>query len=419
MGAKKQSGNIDYAFLGMSMSDIRHSIVDNFLGGIARERKPRPIMVWGAPGEGKTLTTIAAARELKRRLAAEEFQFFDIPTSCLEPCDVVGIPFPVEIGGVATYSKYLAPNWAYLISKEYEVAEQEKDPDFKAPPALILFDDVTAAHFQTQSAFYKGVHEGKWGELNQRDNVMVVACGNRDTDNAAANDMPTALANRFEHNYANPTTDDWLKWATSFREEGEPGVKGEFRIFPLVVAFIRHCKSDLREFNSEVAVRSEKAFASCRTWEAVSELHYEGQVVQGSAEDGPGPYFAKKVMGIVGKGVATKYLGFLRDSTSLVPPDVIVKNPKTCPVPSARCLDALHATVASLEMHLKQNPQDWKAGMIYSMRKEMLSDVSVLLVQTISEVIQDLPNKQRNKAMGDDVFMKFLEENEELIDLIT
>jgi len=412
MAEKKKTANLDRQFTEMNMSEIQRSVVSNYLGGIERERKPRPFMCWGAPGEGKTFTMIAAARELKRRLGVE-FDFFDIPTSCLEPCDITGIPFPIKVEGTDTYSKCLAPSWAYLISKEYERDQQLLNPDFKANPAILMFDDVPAAHFQTQTAFFKGVHEGKWGEMNQRDNVMVVACGNRVEDNAGANDMPTALANRFEHAFANPTTDDWLKWGAAFREKSEPGKKNESRIHPLPLAFIRTSKDSLRNFDPAVALR-DKAFASCRTWEAVSELHYEGQIGQDD------PIFSRKLMGIVGRGVATEYGGFLRNSTSLVAPETIIADPHNAPIPSPRNLDSLHATISSLEMHLKQHPKEsWKACMIYATRDKLLPDVAALLVFTISEVIADLPSKERNAAFTDQVFIDFLEKNEDFIDMVT
>lgn len=409
----KRSGGVDTQFMDMSMSEIQRTIVSNYFGGVERLRKPRPVMVWGAPGEGKTFTVIASTREIKRRLKTVQFDFFDIPTSCLEPCDVAGIPFPVSVDGVETYSKYLAPDWAWFISKEYEAEMQKTDPDFKASAAIILFDDVVAAHFQTQSAFYKGVHEGKWGGLHQRDNVMVVACGNRVEDNAAANDMPTALANRFEHAYARATTDDWLKWGAGFREKGEEGVKGEGRIHPLPLAFIRTSKDNLREFNADVAMRSEKAFASCRTWEAISELHYEGQIGQDD------PIFSRKVMGIVGHGIATNYCAFLRNSTSLVAPETIIADPHNAPIPSSRNLDSLHATISSLEMHLKQNPKEsWKACMIYATRDKLLPDVAALLVFTIAEVIAEFPTKERNKAITDQVFLDFIDKHEDFLDMV-
>ena len=411
--SKTETGGIDYAFVGMSMSDVKDFVVKTYLGGVHRGRMPKPVFCWGAPGEGKTFTMIAAAREVARRLNTE-CRLIDVPTSTLEPCDISGIPFPVRIEGEETFSRYLGPEWAWLISKEYEAHERKrrKNPKWMAPPMIVMFDDLVAAHFQTQSAFFKGVHEGKWGSLHQRDNVMTVGCGNRVEDNAAANDMPTALANRFRHCYANPSSDDWLKWATSFREVGESGAEGETRIHPLVVGYIRTCKDALREFNSDVASRSEKAFASPRSWEDVSELLWEAEIGQES------PIFSKSVMGIVGKGSATQFLGFLRNSTSLIPPEEIVKNPKKARVPSRKNLDALHATVASLELHLKQNPDDWKAGLIYAMREEMVSDVGILLAQTVSEIILTLPDADRAEAQGDDLFAELLERYEDLLGIV-
>jgi hypothetical protein len=231
---------------------------------------------------------------------------------------------------------------------------------------------------------------------------MVVAAGNRVEDNAAANDMPTPLANRFRHCYANPTTDDWLKWAAS--DEGG--------IHPFVIAFIRTCKNDLREFNDDVATRAEKAFASPRTWHDISELLWEGEI---GAKD---ELFGPMTMGIVGRGSATKFLGFMRNTTAVIPPEDIVKNPKKARVPSARNLDALHATVASLELHVKQNPKHWKAAVIYSTRKEMLSDVGILLAQTVAEVCQELPAKERANAFGSDAFAALFDRYEDLLGML-
>lgn len=414
MASKTETGGIDYAYVGMSMSEIGSYIVKAYMGGRKRGRMGKSMMIWGAPGEGKTETVHAAVRELSRRLKTECL-LVEVPTSTLEPCDVGGVPFPKEIGGVNRHFEYLAAPWAWEISVEYEEHMQAIDPKFVAPPAILFFDDLVAAHFQTQAAFFKGVQEGKWGSLTQRDNVLLVAAGNRVEDNAGANDMPTPLANRFRHCYAHPTVADWLKWGKGFREAGEPGVVGESRIHPLVLAYIRTKNDELREFNSDVATRGEKAFASPRTWEDVSELLWEGEVLPSDKKG----YFTKAIMGIIGKGSASHFLGFMKDSTSLVPPAEIVRNPDTARVPSRQNLDALHATVSSLELHIKQNPKDWKAGLIYAMREEMVSDVGILLAGTMLEVInEDLPAKARATAQGDDLLLALYERYTDLIDMV-
>jgi hypothetical protein len=407
---------VDYAVQGMSMSEIKEFVVATYMGGVARKRMPKAVYCEGAPGEGKTFTMFAAAREIGRLLDTQ-CGLIDVPTSCLEPCDVAGVPMPIKVGGEDTYAKYLGMEWAWFISVEYEEEQRKlkKDPEWCAPPMIILFDDLVAAHFQTQSAFFKGVHEGKWASLKQRDNVMVVGCGNRVEDNAAANDMPTALANRFRFCYANPTTEDWIAWGREFVEEGEEGIEDESRVHPTVLAFHRRCQDMLREFSADVANRSEKAFGSPRTWHDVSELLYEGQL------DKDNTLFARAVMGIVGRGLATHFLAFLRHAKALIAPDEIIKDPKKARIPTRDNLDAIHATVSSLETHLKQNPKKWKAGIIYGLRDEMPSDIGILLVQTISEIIAGgaFTDKQRGAALGDSVWIEVHDKFAELLDVAT
>ena len=57
--------------------------------------------------------------------------------------------------------------------------------------------------------------------------------------------------------------------------------------------------------------------------------------------------------------------------------------------------------------------------MIYAGRDKMLPDVKVLLVRTIAEVIAEFPSKQRNKAFTDQVFIDFIDKNEEFLDMVT
>jgi hypothetical protein len=381
-------------------------LLATFVGAFKRDRRPKPVMIWGKPGVGKTFTVYASAKAIAARLGIDKVDVFCVPCSCLEPTDVAGIPTPIEIDGVIRYTSYLPPLWAWMCSKEYEEHERkvQKDPKWTAPPALLFFDDVPAAHFQTQTAFFKGVHEGMWGDLTQRDNVMTVACGNRVEDGAGANDMPTALANRFRHAYAAPTTSDWVSWA------GEE----ESNVHPFVIGYIRQNEDDLNEFDADVASRSEKAFASARTWEDISDLLWEGELDSNGDE-----VFTKAVMGIIGRGVATKFLAYMRNTNAVVSPAEIVKNPKTARIPSKKNLDALHATISSLEHHIKQHPEHWEAAIRYALRKEMLPDFGLLLAKTAGWVISHkLDAEQRGEAVGSDIFVELFERYEGVLDAV-
>jgi hypothetical protein len=390
----RNDGGIDYSLVGMNMAEIQRVLVGAFVGARKRGKRPMAHMIWGPPGAGKTFTTHAAARDISR-LLGEEVTVYDNATSCLEPTDVAGVPTPVDVNGVTRYTSYLTPSWAYYCSKEYEEDMRQSDPSFNAPPAILFFDDIPAAHFQTQTAFFKGVHEGRWGDVNQRDNVMVIAAGNRVEDNAGANDMPTALANRFRHLYAAPTTDGWIEWA---QKNG---------IHPYVYAYIRANRQDLNEFSDEVANRADKAFASPRSWESVSDFLWEGEIDR--ENDGA---FSKVIMGTIGRGIATSFHAFLRNTSAVVPPELICKDPHKAKVPNKKSLDALHATIASLEHHIWEHKDQWPAAVIYATRDEMMQDFGCILANSIVNILLTLPAEERAEAMGADEFGDLLEKYE-------
>jgi hypothetical protein len=409
---------LDYRISGMAMSDITSALVANFMGGVRRNRMPAAGFLWGPPGIGKTFATYGAARQIAR-LTNQEVVIYDVPTSCLEPSDVAGVPFPVSLDGEEQFCRYLGSEWAWFSSVEYEQWMQKQDPSFVAPAGILLFDDLVAAHGQTQAAFFKGVHEGKWGSCTQRPNVMVVGAGNRVSDNAGANDMPTALANRFRHYYAAPTTKDWLLWAGGFREAGEAGVVGEPRIHSLIQAYIRRAEDKLSDFDEDVAMRAEKAFASPRSWENVSELIYEGESIDTGEGEANDSRFAKSCMGIIGRGAAMNFLAFIRGSASLVPAEDIIADPLGAPMPKRSELDALHATVTSLETHIKQNLEHWEKGMQYGLRKDIVSDLGFLLCQSITRVVMsEFSPDDRMAAMDSPVFEQMLTKFEGVLDLI-
>jgi len=383
----KSNMDLDYAVIGQTMPEILDTIVDLFVGGFRRGKMPRPLMIWGPPGMGKTMTVYAALRKIAQELGMQpgDIDMFDNLTSTLEPSDVAGVPWPVSENGENKYFENLPPSWAYFISEEYEKDQKKLDPKFKARPAIILFDDIAAAHFQTQNAFYKGVHQGMWGKYRQRKNVMLVAAGNRQQDNTGANDMPRALASRFEHAYANQTTEAWLKWA----DEGD--------IHSLVIGYIRRCTNDLNEFSVEVANREEKPYACARTWEAISDLIWENRCRPNTGD----ARFDKRVYGIIGRPIGTKFLGYLQNATAVVAPEDIVKNPDKAPVPNRRSLDALYATASSLEYYIKQNPKHWRAALVYALREEMLEECGVHIAYAACKLMNQLPPEERRAAFRD------------------
>lgn len=371
--AKNADPAVDYDVVGSTMSEVKRRIVNAFHHALKGGYRPDSTMVWGPPGIGKTFTIYAAAREIAKLLGVEKVAVKSLMLSTMDPTDIVGVPHRHR---EFDYTQYLPLRWAWEASVEYELEEQKKNPKFKAPPMILFFDDFTVAHQQVQAACFKLFHEGQAGDLHIRNNVFLVAAGNRPEDNAAAQDMPTAMASRFRHIYSKIDASEWINWAS---KEGD--------IHPLIVGFMRAHKENLHDFEPST---QEKAFACPRTWEIVSTAVKENEVeVTEAVKSGKSRETSlfKVTAGIVGTGMATHFHAYLDKTKHAVPADEIVKNPHKAKVPNVEQIDALHATIAGLEYHVKKNPKDWKAAIIYSIRDEMMGEMGLVLATSATNVI--------------------------------
>lgn len=392
--AKKEVRDLDYAIVGSRMSRVSKVIVRTFMGALKRDKNPWAIMVWGPPGCGKTFSVYSAAKRINKILNVKEDDVLrkcsakSLLIACMDPVDVNGFP---QKHPDHPFAEYYPLRWAWEASVEYEWAQKEerKDKNWNAPPMILFFDDLPVAHQQTQAAFFKVVHERMVGDLTLRPNVMLVAAGNRIEDNAGAQDMPTALGNRFRHIYANVNTEDWTEWAV--KEGG---------IHPSIVAFIRKNPGDLFDFDDEKANAEEKAFATPRSWENLSDAMWEEELFNDKD-----PEFSKTGIGIIGRGIASSFFAFLKTTRSAVAPEEIVKNPKKAPVPNKKHMDLLYATVAGLEHYLRENPKHYKAGLIYSCRDELPADHAIILAKSVVDLIWEFEDEdERNKALSSDEF---------------
>lgn len=379
--------DLDYNILGSGMGRVKRVIVRTFLGAIKRAKQPWAVMIWGPPGCGKTFTVYSAAKAISKFLgydALRECKAKSLLIACMDPVDVNGFP---QKHPEHPFAEYYPLRWAWEASREYEAVERErrKDEKWQAPPMILFFDDLPVAHQQTQAAFFKVVHERMVGDLTLRSNVMLVAAGNRVEDNAAAQDMPTALGNRFRHVYAKVNNEDWEKWAVT-----------EGGIHPSIVGYLRKNQSHLFDFDAEKANSEEKAFATPRSWENLSDAMFEEEIL-----DDKDPEFVKTVAGIIGRGLATSFTSFIKSSRSAVDPKEIVKNPRKAPVPTRKNLDLIYATVAELEHYLREHPKDYRAGLIYACRQELPSDHAITLAKSIVDMIWTWEDEEmRNEAIG-------------------
>ena len=340
----------------------------------------QPVMLWGQPGLGKT-------KSLYYNFPEEDgWTIIPVLAGCSEPTDLTGIPFNYK----DQYAKYLVPQWAYHCSDAKDVPEEYKGK-------IILFlDDIVTAPEQTQAAFFKLVHEKRVGEYKLRDNVRIIAAGNRLDDKSAACPMPMALGNRFLHIEVRVDTDAWLEWAV------------KAGIHPNIVAFIRRLPQHLTNFDEAVKQSNELAFATPRSWEAVSNaLHnldslklrtYKGEKTSEHDEKNPLNHTFKIAAGLVGKGVASVFNTFIKSTLGLISPEDIVKDPNKARVPTEMEIDITYATVSAAEHYIQQHGKHWPAFAIYALRIQ--PEFGLLIAKQCTDVVMNkLSDAEKRKAI--------------------
>jgi len=171
---------------------------------------------------------------------------------------------------------------------------------------ILFLDELNAAPASVQAACFGLVLDRKVGEYKLPDGWRIVAAGNRQSDRAAAQRMPTALANRFAHIDVNADHEDFVEWAEA------NGIDHG------VIDFIKFRPGLLH--NMEGA--DQRAFPTPRSWSMVSRLSKLPMERQLTA-----------VEGVVGKGAAAEYMGFVRLRNQLPSLKEILANPETTRVP--------------------------------------------------------------------------------------
>lgn len=353
-----------------------------------------PAMIWGEPGLGKTKTIDS---EFKK----SGYTMVHVLAGQSEPTDIQGIPFNFK----DLYAKYLLPWWAWLASDDKEVPAEFQGP------LVLFFDDIVTAPEQTQAAFYKLIDEKHLGGgLKLRQNVRIIAAGNRVDDMSAVVDMPKALCNRFMHYYTKPDLDTWLGWATSAG-----------RIHPHIVFYLR--RNGMYLSNFEDAKKSgEHAWASPRTWEMLSKSLYAleaaglrreqiEKTVAKNEKEAEGMLNSKDleyvaVQGCIGK-LVTHFLSHIKSQFSAVLPEVIIKNPDKAEVPPIQEVDRLWATVANLERWMNDpvNFDHYEAIMTYALR--LPNEFGFLLAKQLLTLIStgnNIPDVKRSKAVDSTIF---------------
>ena len=242
-----------------------------------------PVLLWGAPGAGKTAVVESAADQ--------GWHVETLIVSHYEPSDFAGLPVIGQDGSVTL----APPGWA----KRLAAADR---------PAIAFFDEFSTASPALQAAALRPLTHFEIGALRLPETVTFVAAANPADVAASGWELAAPTASRFVH----------LDWAMPLEVYGECLVTGDWPPLPvceaavdavvyqrqrvLVSGFLRARASQLSSIPAEAASRG-RAFPTPRTWDYATRLIGLAETLQAPKE-----VIRLLVAGCIGEATAHEFL---------------------------------------------------------------------------------------------------------------
>lgn len=154
-----------------------------YLSRLVEQQLQLSLMLWGAPGIGKSSIVVDVVKQHGLRLV-------DLRLSQLAPTDLRGLP--VAENGV---SRWYPPEFLPTDGK-----------------GVLFLDEINMAPPAMQGIAQQLILDRQVGSYRVPDGWFIWAAGNRKSDRAAVFEMPSALANRFIHLDLVPDFDSFKAW---------------------------------------------------------------------------------------------------------------------------------------------------------------------------------------------------------------
>ncbi len=324
-----------------------------------------PVLLWGAPGTGKTSMIHALA-------TAAQLPCETVIASIREPADFAGLPVVRTTPDGRSRVDLAPPRWAERLET--------------AGRGILFFDEVSTAPPAVQAALLRVVLERTVGDLQLPAEVAVVAAANPPEQAADGWDLTAPLANRFCH----------LDWPAEARDIAD-GFAGGWPIpripdprlgwqqnTPIarswIAGFLRARPALALDVPAEAAGAG-RAWPSPRTWDMAAVLLSAGQAA-GTDE----AVLSLLVRGAVGQGPGVEFLTWLAEA-DLPDPELLLADPDSF-VPPERG-DRAYAALASVAAAVAAHPttERWTAAWrIFGHCGERAPDVAATAARALARV---------------------------------
>jgi ABC-type dipeptide/oligopeptide/nickel transport system ATPase component len=265
----------------------------------------KTLALLGPPGIGKSSTAYALAKRMTDYVRQNPQVIFkgkqpskdEIEAVCrlldfssMLPEDLNGLPFRE-----GQYTRYCPQEWTSELCGEHAFGVVVQDDLPAAAPAM-----HTAGR---QMALERRIHEHRFGP-----GILIIVTGNRREDKSAASTLPAHFRNSVTLLGIEPDVDEWKKWYGKQEHHS-----------PMVSAYLTWQPQHLSSLPKDDDKMG--AFATPRQWASL------GRQFDAAKQAGSDVLLAV-ASGLVGKGKATTFLGFVEVYAELPDPGKVLDNPK-------------------------------------------------------------------------------------------
>ncbi len=384
----------------------------------------KPIMIWGAPGIGKTDIISQLATKLGVPVIL-------IDLSRMDPLDIGGLPVPSKA------KKSDGEEMDVFTSAIADIWPRSNGPDGKG--GIIFFDEFNNSSERTMNASHNLLLGSSIGKYKLPSQWVIFAAGNRHSDNPRVTPLSTPVSNRLAHVNLITDVEEFEKWATSeggidkAKEIEEDGRKfkvgtGLKKIDPSVLAFLKYRPNLLWDAKAGTSKEERYLLPSPRSWTNASfEMVYRQHASKNRlSENRITTIFAK----YVGLPAAEEYAKFreVMSNVSFADIELIMSDPDSAPLPvlsdpskekgpdNQYTLDNMYAMLAVLLNSAHRNPTAEKFYNIVSWTTRL--DEAEPAAYVVRNLNHSAPDEiKRDNRFAYDAMTKFYEKYGEQISI--
>ena len=288
-----------------------------------KEREPNPILIWGAPGIGKTAIIEQVAKDYGIEMGNNRLIVVDLQT--MKPEDFF-LPTSSTPGAYTPQSKSarLPIEWLPV----YDV----KDPKgndaangVDGAGGVIFFDEIARCDSAVQDVCLKLCDDSRRvGNYKLGSKWVIVCAANRESDEGDSNktyNFSSTLGNRFKQYNFVPKFEEWAEWAAVAKDKD-----GELVVTPEILTFLRFFSEywhNLEPDGTDILGGKKVIFPTPRAWTKASvELKQQRETAKELGKKFTLQDTMEAVAGSVGRTPANEFISFLRMTEEIDPKDI-------------------------------------------------------------------------------------------------